>query len=145
MKALDLAAYIVNLCIEEGNPVSNLQLQKIMYITHLYYFRNHKAKLITNLPFEAWKLGAIIKKVYHKYSIYVSNPIINKVELDPNIKQKIKNLNLDQVIINLSNYNFNELVRYVCEKEGAWDKTYQNGLGNREIISDKLIEETALI
>ena len=23
MKALDLAAYIVNLCIEEGNPVSN--------------------------------------------------------------------------------------------------------------------------
>ena len=145
MKALDLAAYIVNLCIEEGNPVSNLQLQKIMYITHLYYFRNHKAKLITDLPFEAWRLGAIIERVYYKYFyIYAANPIINKEELDPNVEQKIKNLNLDQVIINLSNYNFYELVKYVCEKEGAWDKTYQNGLGNREIISDKLIEETAL-
>ena len=88
MKALNLAAYIVNLCIEESNPVSNLQLQKIMYITHLYYFRNHKAKLITDLPFEAWKFGAIIKQVYYKYFyIYVANPIINKVELDANTKQ----------------------------------------------------------
>ena len=144
MKALDLAAYIVNLCIEKGNPVSNLQLQKIMYFTHLYYLRNYKLKLITDLPFEAWKFGPVIEQVYYKYSIYVANPIINREELDANVEQKIKSLCLDQVIINLSNYDFNELVKYVREKEGAWDKTYQNGLGNREIISDKLIEETAL-
>lgn len=28
MKALDVVAYIVNLCIEKGNPVSNLQLER---------------------------------------------------------------------------------------------------------------------
>ena len=43
-----------------------------------------------------------------------------------------------------SNYDFYELVKYIRQERGAWDKTYQNGLGNREIISDKLIEETAL-
>lgn len=145
MKALDLAAYIANLCIEKGNPVSVLQLQKIIYITHLYYFRNHKAKLITDLPFEAWKLGAIIKQVHYKYFyIYAASPIINKEELDANVEQEIKNLSLDQVLINLSYYDFNELVKYVRQEGGAWSKTYKNGLGNREIISDKLIEETAL-
>ena len=73
MKALDLAAYIVNLCIEKGNPVSNLQLQKIMYFTHLYYLRNYKSKLITDLPFEAWKFGPVIEQVYYKYSICNTN------------------------------------------------------------------------
>lgn len=144
MKALDVAAYIVNLCIEKGNPVSNLQLQKIMYFTHLYYLRNHKLKLITDLPFKAWKFGPVIERVYCKYSIYVANPIINKEELDANVGQEIKSLCLDQVIINLSNYDFYELVKYSHKKGEAWDKTYQNGLGNRQIISDNLIEETAL-
>ena len=144
MKALDLAAYIVNLCIEKANPVSNLQLQKIMYFTHLYYLRNYKSKLITDLPFEAWKFGPVIEQVYYKYSIYVANPIINKEKLDANVEQEIKRIGLDQVIINLSNYHFYELVEYSHKKGGAWDKTYQNGLGNHQIISDNLIEETAL-
>lgn len=32
---LDLAAYIVKHCLEKGKPVSNLQLQKILYFVQL--------------------------------------------------------------------------------------------------------------
>lgn len=39
MKALDVAKYIINKCIELNKPISNLQLQKIMYFVHLGYLK----------------------------------------------------------------------------------------------------------
>lgn len=141
MKALDVAAYIINLCIDEGNPVSNLQLQKIMYFTNSFYLKNNGKQLITDEPFEAWQFGPVIDNVYHKYSIYGGNPIINKQNYD--IKTEIM-ADLRNVIINLSNVSSWSLVNLSHSKDGAWDKTYQNGLGNHKIIDENLIYKEAL-
>ena len=49
MEALDVAKYIINKAIDMRSPVSNLQLQKILYFAHLESLKQGE-KLI-NEPF----------------------------------------------------------------------------------------------
>ncbi|MBO5063468.1 MULTISPECIES: Panacea domain-containing protein [Campylobacter] len=144
MKAFDVAAYIINLCIEKGSPVSNLQLQKILYFTHLFYLKKTGTKLITDKPFEAWQFGPVIEDVYYKYSIFAAAPIIFK-EKSHEITFEVDVPNIDTLIVNLSNKPPSYLVKLSHIKNGAWDKTYRGGFGNHTIIDDELIKEEAFI
>lgn len=139
MKAFDVSSYIINLCIDKGEPLTNLKLQKILYFTHLFYLKKTGTKLITDKPFQAWKFGTFIEDVFKKYSIYAGAPIIFK-EKSPEITLDVPNI--DTLIINLSNKN-SELVKLNQIKNGAWDKTYRGGFGDKAIIKDELILKEA--
>ena len=45
-KALDIAEYIINKCTVESYPISNLQLQKIMYYVQSDSLRDSESGLI---------------------------------------------------------------------------------------------------
>lgn len=137
MQALEVAKYIVNLCLEQGRPISNLQLQKIMYLAHVFYIMKEQENLIDD-AFEAWRLGPVIPEVYEKYSIYAGAPIIPFYKDEANIdSEKIRVV--EKLIINLSAKKPWKLVELTHLKDGAWDKTYKNGEGNRKEIESNLI------
>ena len=64
-KAIDVAKYIVNKCIDDGYPISNLQLQKILYFIQRYYLQ--KDDQLFDDDFEAWQFGPVIPAVYYKF------------------------------------------------------------------------------
>lgn len=63
--ALDIANYIISKCVEEGYPVSNLQLQGILYIVQKT-FLNIGIRAFED-DFEAWQIGPVIRDVYNRY------------------------------------------------------------------------------
>lgn len=141
MRGLEVAKYIVNLCLKHGRPVSNLRLQKIMYLANVYYIMKQNKPLIED-DFEAWKIGPIIPEVYWEYSIYANAPIIPFYKEDADIdSEKIKVV--ENLIINLSATEPWRLAEICYRKDGAWSRTHRNGHGNREAIPLTRIYEEA--
>ena len=81
MKAMDLANYIINKSIDLEKPISNLQLQKILYFVNLLYLHDTKSFLINeNEEFQAWRHGPVIPDVYRKFAINGGVKIYDKQE-----------------------------------------------------------------
>ena len=49
MKAKELAKHIIDYCISINNPISNLQLQKILYFVDMFYLIHKNVRLIQML------------------------------------------------------------------------------------------------
>jgi len=66
VSALDIAGVFLEMSKEVG--LTNLKLNKLIYLAHGYYWGNYEAPLITNgeLP-EAWKHGPVYRSVYNTF------------------------------------------------------------------------------
>ncbi len=133
-----LAQYVLHMCMNQGEPISNLQLQKILYFIQ----GNHLAKkgeLLFDADFYAWKYGPVIPDVYYKYCMNGASKIRN-VEEPGEISSEIKD-EIDPIIQKLRVLYPWDLVKETHNVGGAWDKTFQNGKGERQRISIEAIRE----
>ena len=64
--AIDIAKYIIDKCTVENQPVSNLQLQKILYFIQINYIRLQNCVAFDE-PMEAWQHGPVIPDVYNEF------------------------------------------------------------------------------
>ena len=68
--AVDIADHIVGRCAKLGRPVTNLQLQKILYYVQLNFLRAFD-KYAFEDDILALRHGPAVKEVYYKYNIWV--------------------------------------------------------------------------
>lgn len=134
---LYLAKYIISKCTNDGHPISNLQLQKILFKIQKYYLK-HNQRLIID-EFEAWTYGPVLRDVYFEYCSYGSMPI-NEIFSIKNPDNKIKRI-IDPIIAAQRKKEPWELVGETHRQGGAWDIVYKNGIGNKEVIPIELIKE----
>ncbi len=133
-----LAQYVLYMCMNQGEPISNLQLQKILYFIQ----GNHLAKkgeLLFDKDFCAWKYGPVIPDVYYKYCMNGASKIRN-VKEPGEISSEIKD-EIDPIIKKLRVLYPWDLVEKTHNVGGAWDKTFQDGKGDRHTIPQKDIQE----
>lgn len=135
--AKDIAKYIVNKCIEDNRPVSNLQLQKILYFCQREYERTTGLTLF-NDDFEAWPYGPVVPSVYKTFSLFGGMKINRKIKMDASIDPETCNV-IDPIIEECSSYAAWDLVSKTHRCGGAWDQVFQNGKGNRSTIAKELI------
>lgn len=57
--------------------LSNLVLQKILYLAQLRYKRDHLHQRLISASFEAWDYGPVIPEVYHQVKAFGSDPVRN--------------------------------------------------------------------
>lgn len=146
VSAQNLSHYIVDKCTSESRPVSNLQLQKIMYFLQFVYCKASGGELLFDDEFEAWPYGPVLRDVYTEYSIY-GGRVIEKhyspdecaLSIRPDVKQFID----DGVTALRKKYPW-DLVRLSHAKESPWSVVYADGAGYRNIIPNKQIIEAAL-
>lgn len=144
MKALDLAKYIICISHENKSPISNLQLQKVLYFVNMFYIAKTNNPLIDD-DFEAWQFGPVIKEVYNEYSINGSNKIY--LEKDENYAKIDKAVDAEtkEMIIALSKASVWKLVDYSHRKNGPWDKTFdEKDPYKRDVINYEFIKDEAL-
>lgn len=72
------------LCEMRGWSVSNLELQKILYIAHMVYLGQQHAPLIHE-QFEAWDYGPVIPDLYHRAKSFGSGPVRNVFHWVPDV------------------------------------------------------------
>lgn len=138
--ALNIAKYILNKCTIEEHMISNLQLQKIMYIIQRDFLKSFH-RPIMSCSFEAWKHGPVIPQIYSIYCGSGANKInrIYDIILDEDTKKYIDFI--DAIIELKRDINPWGLVDETHLPGGAWDRVYRNGIGDGDIIPNKLIEE----
>lgn len=138
--ATTIAKYIVSKCARENEPISNLQLQKILYYIQREYVRCTGKGLFTD-KIEAWQFGPVVRDVYYTYAIFGGSSITfsdnsdNKVsEIDTNAANII-----DPIIEEKRVMDPWALVDDTHKKGGAWDQIYRGGAGNHKEIPLHLI------
>lgn len=139
ISALDVAKYLIGLAQRDGNPITNLRLQKLLYYAWGYYWNNYK-KYLFNDPIEAWKYGPVVKDVYDEYKIFDGGNIIISDEVIEEVKSKISEndkIFLDGFYNFTKEYNTWTLVE-ASHKEKPWKETFYAG---KQPIDFKLMKE----
>ena len=145
MKAMDVARYILTKCNKEGQPISNLQLQKMLYYIQYEFLRETGEPLFED-DFEAWKFGPVIPVVYYEYShmgafrIGADYKDYDKI-LSEMSKDEIDMLN--DIIVDKRDMNVWSMVDNTHKKGKAWDLIFKDGEGFGDVISKDLIYENA--
>ncbi|PAF46249.1 hypothetical protein BKH46_08395 [Helicobacter sp. 12S02634-8] len=142
MQALKVARYIINKAIELEKPISNLQLQKIMYFVQLDFLKQVGKGLIDD-DFEARSFGPIVGSVYSQYRVFGSSELFmpeKDAQLD--LSQNEQSI-IDATIRNSLQLKPWELVQKSHNPKGAWAAVFKNGEGARVRIPKKLIEKEA--
>lgn len=79
-KAIDVAAYIIELSTKIGEPVTNMKLQKLLYYSLAWYGVETNGKKLFEDPVTAWKYGPVIVGIYEKYKKYGADAIKGPVD-----------------------------------------------------------------
>ena len=135
-KAMELSTYIVSKCIKEDCPISNLQLQKILYYIQKAFLDRGDRAFSDNI--EAWQFSPVVPNVYDHYCGYGAMPIsFSSIKYD--VAKEDKQL-IDSIVESKRVLAPWDLVEETHKKGGAWDKTYKNGSGSHEVIPTELIK-----
>lgn len=92
--AILVAEYIIAQCIKIDMPISNICLQKLLYIAQAEYRRTTGQRLFQE-NFVAYSFGPGLKSVYNAYCIYGASAIYPTEKADP--APEIKRI-LDRVV-----------------------------------------------
>lgn len=134
-----LARYIVQKCYQDGHPISNLQLQKILYFLQIMYGKSTQGKeLLFENEFEAWPYGPVIPAVYDEFSRYGGSVIEATFDQSAPCSPEVMAF-VDQAIVFLREKTPWELVEISHAEGSPWDLTYRKGAGRKAVIQQKLI------
>lgn len=141
MKAIEIAEYMVSICVEDKKPISNLQLQKILYYVQKCYLKKDRNSPAFDDSIEAWQFGPVVPAVYYRFSGFGAMPITFKY---PYTEFDISQEDL-AIIRDITESKREcdpwELVGETHKLGGAWNKVYKNGTGLRKVIPNEYIAE----
>ena len=132
--SLEVAWKMLQIAKRKGLSLSNLQLQKLVYIAHGYMLGwQNKALISDNV--EAWNYGPVISSVYHGFKHFGDS----KIEVDPNVDNIKTNLDSDGLAIQVIDGVLNlyghldamHLVNLTHQPDTPWYITWNEMGGNR--------------
>jgi uncharacterized phage-associated protein len=120
--------------IEEGNPITQMKLQKLVYFAHGIHLAKYGKPLI-NEVFQAWKFGPVVPVIYQDYKLYGSEPIADTDRLFGFINHKYEEPELSKLdgkakdAINitweaLKDVNANQLSNWTHNDNSPWHKFF---------------------
>ncbi|GAO98208.1 hypothetical protein Cva_00856 [Caedimonas varicaedens] len=125
--------------------ISNLRLQKLMYLCHMFHLGKNDDYLIEE-PFEAWQYGPVNPEVYQKANIFSNRPVLNvfygtkTISNDDPIAGQ-ESILIEKVYRKYRPYSTNNLVALTHLADGAWEKTYRRSLYHAEINNCDILQE----
>ncbi len=88
-KATEIADYILCIAQENGDLITNLKLQKLLYYAQAWFLVNNNNERLFSDEIEAWQYGPVIPAVYNKYQKFGRSPIV----IDCDIENDFNNIN----------------------------------------------------
>lgn len=127
-------------CDLSGWTITNLKLQKIIYLCHLSYLGEKKKPLVDE-EFEAWYYGPVLPLLYDKMKVFSNRPItdiffnVHTDESSPEIafiREKYRDI---------SSRSAWDLVLMTHLKGGAWEKHFDEDQRHKKIPNFDILEE----
>lgn len=134
--ALSIAKYTIDKCTIEKKPISNLQLQKILYYIQREFLQQGVIAFSENI--EAWQFGPVVPEVYKQYCGFGALPIRMRYVID--IQADDKKI-INPIIEKKRILNPWDMVSDTHSSGKAWDLIYKDGLGDHQVIPQELIRK----
>ena len=138
--ALDIAKYIVSKCSNEGNPITNMELQRILYFCQKYFLQVYERPMFDD-EFEAWPFGPCVPSIHYFFGVFGANPIqcvYEGIEIGKAKLPKIHRITREK-----RNQNTWEIPGLKEYQGDAWESAYKQG--NHTLIPKEWIENELMI
>lgn len=126
-----------------GWSLSNLELQKLLYIAHMFHLGRTGEPLVSGL-FEAWDYGPVHPAVYHHVKVFGASPVGNVFHSSADLGDTDEAKLLDQAVEQLSHLSPGKLVAITHRSGGAWERNYRPGTRGIIIPNDEILAEYKL-
>lgn len=152
----NVARYVVEYCINKKSPISNLQLQKILYYIQVYFLVNENGRKCFSEDILRWEYGPVVREAYNAFRKYSASPIneVPKIEryYVANGKFIIEEEPFDSSCIDFNDtLLIDKVVDYYREKsafylvnkthnEDPWKLTNENAIIDPRVIQKYYIE-----
>ena len=150
---LEVCRHIINYSNEKGYEISNLKLQKLLYVVQGFFLVDKGEKCFEEM-IEAWDFGPVVPKAYREYKIYGATSIppvtlIYNIDhnnifdsyyvefLDNIITYEDKSI-IDKIIDSLKDISPVGLMKWTHDQD-PWKNTYKKGENN--VIPIETIKE----
>lgn len=131
-----------HLCSRSDWTLSNLQLQKILYIADMNFVGQGNGRLVQE-DFEAWDYGPVLPSLYHKCKAFGSKPVPSIFWGASSIEGSLEASIIDIAWDNLKSFSPGQLVETTHAGAGAWVQRYVPGAKQIKILTQDMIDEYA--
>ena len=138
--AVPVPAAAKRMCERSGWSLSNLELQKLLYIAHMFHLGETGEPLIIG-RFEAWDYGPVQPTLYHMAKVFGSSPVKNIFHTAPPIEGRPEADTVDSAVDQLGNEPPGRLVAITHWDKGAWARFYVPGERGIVIPNDAIRQE----
>ena len=117
--------------IEDGIPVTQMKLQKLVYFANGIHLAQHGTPLIKE-KFQAWKFGPVVRNIYNTFRFYGSEPISDTywLFLSGDLEKELKKLDSEaQTTISatwesLKTFTAAQLSNWTHKSGSPWEKVF---------------------
>lgn len=124
-----------------GWSLSNLELQKLLYLAHMFHLGRTNGQPLVSGHFEAWDYGPVHPKLYHRVKVFGSDPVGNVFHGEPDIDDASAVELLDDAVAKLSHLSPGRLVAITHRPNGAWEQNYRPGARGIIIPNQDILDE----
>ncbi|WP_308511034.1 type II toxin-antitoxin system antitoxin SocA domain-containing protein [uncultured Treponema sp.] len=75
LSAYVVAEYILYIAYRNGDVITNLKLQKLLYYAQAWYMVNNNATPLFNDEIQSWQFGPVVPSVYNRMKVFKYKPI----------------------------------------------------------------------
>lgn len=123
-----------------GWSLSNLELQKIIYLAHMF-FLGRTGQPLVNGSFEAWDYGPVHPDLYRRARIFGSDKVQDIFHDVPPIPPGDERAILDEAYDSLGHAGPGRLVNATHRRGGAWENHYIPGVRHCIIPNEAIQRE----
>ncbi|MGD1827975.1 MAG: Panacea domain-containing protein [Spirochaetaceae bacterium] len=128
-----IADWLINKSHDEGNPVTQLRLQKILYFIQGHYLSFKDGLPLFRRDFEAWRYGPVLRPLYDRFKMHGNDEIPKQETADIACPETEEFLNGMYAIYGVMGSTY--LIGLSHDPNGPWAKHYNKNLHfNDEII-----------
>lgn len=136
--ALEVANAFLRLAKRENKPLTNMQLQKLVYIAHGFYLALLNDPLFDD-EIEAWDFGPVIPNLYHKLKKYGAGEVTDVLPVENEIESNSPESKIiDTVWDSYKEYSAEELSAMTHNNATPWNQVWKKG-ERHSIIPDAII------
>jgi len=121
--------------------LTNLELQKIVYLAHMFYMGRNGGQPLVSGNFEAWDYGPVHPELYHRAKIFGSDKVKSFIFSNTPDPSGSERAILDEAFASLGHVPAGRLVNATHRKGGAWEINYKPGVRGIIIPNSDIVSE----
>jgi uncharacterized phage-associated protein len=141
MTAISVFDAARHICEFGGWKISNLGLQKILYLSQMAYMGETGGHRLADTDFEAWDYGPVAPELYQSVKIFGAKPISNIFFTAKPVADGGRLRALNAACKYLVGKKPSELVAITHWDQGAWAKNYVPGVRGVPIPDGDIVDE----